>query len=629
MFDFVHEKKRAVQIVLLLVMLPFIFFGVNSYVQHSGASETVAKVEGEVITRQELENAIRQRQDQMRELMRGSFDASMFDTPELRHSVLEGLVDQKLLSLKARSVGLTLNDQQLAQLIQGVEAFQKDGKFDRQQYEAMLRKQNMSPALFESRVRQDLAMRQLAELLTQSGYAANSVADNLVRLNEQQRQVSVAQVELEPFLKQARVDEAAIKNYYDSNAQEFRTPEAARVEYVVFSADTLQQQVTVGADEIKSYYEGHKDEFGEPEQRRAAHILITVPAQAGEAAKEAARVKAEQLLQQLKQDPGKFAELAKQYSGDPGSASKGGDLGFFGHGAMVKPFEDAAFALRPGEISGVVQTDFGFHIIKLIEIKAAKTLPLEQAKADISQKLRQQKAADRFAELADKFNNTVYEQSDSLKPAAELVKTAVQQSGWIVKGQAGAQLWTDKALQAVFSDDVLNKKRNSSAVEVAPDTLLAVRLIEHKPAGSRALSEVSESIRQKLLRQEAGKLAAKQGEELLKQLQRGEKASVNWKKAQTITRSQRSGLDGALAMQALQADVAKLPVYVGTENSQGGYDIARIDSVTEISAVDDAKRARYLQQLRKMTGDELLLAYLADARKHASISMSDSLPGNK
>lgn len=629
MFDFVHENKRAVQIVMLLIVLPFIFFGVNSYFQEAERGAELASVEGEKITQQEFDNALRQKQDQMREMLRGSFDPAMFDRPEVKRSILEGLVDQKLLAIKARSAGLTLSDQQLAQIIQGVDAFQRDGKFDRQQYESLLRNQNMSPQLFESRVRQELAMRQLADMFTQGGFAAASVADALVRLNEQQRMVSVAQIPLDSFLPQAKVDEAMVKAYYESNAQEFRTPETARVEYVLFSADALQQQATVTADEAKGYYEEHKAEFSEPEQRRAAHILITVAAQADSAAKEAARSKAEQVLQQVKQAPGKFSELAKQYSGDPGSANKGGDLGFFGRGAMVKPFEDAVYALKPGEISGLVQSDFGFHIIKLLEVKAAKAQSFEQVKNGIAQKLRQQKAADQFAELADKFNNTVYEQSDSLKPAADLVKVQVQQSGWLIKGAPGALPWTDKALQAVFSDDVLNKKRNSAAIEVAPDTLLAVRLIEYKPAGSRALAEVGEGIRQKLLRQEAGKLAVKQGEALLEQLRHGDKVSVSWQKVQTITRSQRAGMDAELSMLALQADTGKLPAYVGVASAQGGYGVARIEAVKEIGEVDDAKRGRYMQQLRQLTGDELLLAYMADARKHAKISMKEFKVGDK
>lgn len=620
MFDFVHENKRVVQIVLLLIILPFAFWGVSSYRQ-SGVGDALATVEGEKITQQEFDNALHQQQEQMRQLTHGSFDAAIFDSPEVKRSILDNLVSQKLLAVKARAAGLTLSDEQLAQIIAGVEAFQKNGKFDKQQYETALRTQNMSPSMFESRVKEQLAMRQLSEVYSQNGYASTAAADNLIRLNEQQRVVSVAQIAPDTFLKQTKVDEAAIKGYYDNNQPEFRTPERARVEYVEFSADSLLSQMVVNADEIRKYYDEHQAEFGTPEQRHAAHILIAVPAQASEADWKAAKEKAEAILQQVKQDPAKFAELAKKYSADPGSATNGGDLGFFGRGMMVKSFDDAAFSLKSGEISGVVRSDFGFHIIKLLEVKAAKIPPLEEVKNSIAQKLKLQKAGDKFAELADKFSNTAYEQSDSLKPAAALAKAPVQQSDWLDKGMPGAAPWTDKALQAVFSDDVLKNKRNSSAVEVAPDTLLAVHLLEYKQAGTRPLAEVSESIKQKLLRQQANELAAKQGRSVLAQLQHGEKANLKWAKAQNITRAQRAGLDAGLARLVLQADTSKLPVYVGTESAQGTYVLARVDAVKEAGPIDDAKRGHYLQQLRQLTGEELLQAYMADARKRASISV--------
>jgi peptidyl-prolyl cis-trans isomerase D len=620
MFDFVHEKKRVVQIVLLLIILPFAFWGVDSYRKSSGG-DAPATVNGEKITQQELDNALRQQQDRMRELMGANFDPSIFDNPEVKHTVLENLVNQHLLNLQARSAGLTVSDEQLAQLIAGIDAFHKDGKFDKQRYETVLRSQNMTPLMFESRVKQEISSRQLIEAYTQNGYASQSAADNMIRLNEQQRVVSLAQVLPENFMQLAKVDDAAVKEYFDRNQKEFQTPERVKAEYVIFSASAMQSQVTVDQSEIKKYYEDHQSEFGSPEQRKAAHILIAVGANASEAEKQAAKNKAEEILQQVKSNPASFAELAKKYSQDPGSASNGGDLGFFGRGMMVKPFDDAAFKLMVGEVSGLVQSDFGFHIIKLLAVKEGKTPALDAVKSTIAQRLKVQKAEDAFSELAEKFSNTVYEQSDSLKPAAALVKMPVQQVAWLNKGQIGVAPWTDKALQALFSDDVIKNKRNTGAIEIAPNTLLAARVVEYKPASTLPLAEVAVNIRQKLQRQQSQELAAKQGQEMLAQLQHGERAAVDWKAAQPVTRSQHAGMDNDLARLVFQANVAQLPVYVGLESAQGGFMLARIDSVKEVDAIDDAKRAHYVQQLRKLTGDELLQAYLADAKKHASISM--------
>ncbi len=620
MFDFVHENKRVVQVVLALIILPFAFWGVDSY-RRSDDVEAQATVNGEKISPQEFDKALRQQQERMRESLGNKFDQAMLDNPEVKNSTLENLVSQRLLILQARDAGLTVNDEQLAQVITGIESFQKDGKFDKQRYAAALSKQNMSPLSFEERVRHELGMRQMIDAYTQNGYASNSITDSLIRLNEQQRMVSMTDIALEPFLKQVTVDEPAIKNYYEKNPKEFLAPEQARVEYVTFTADALQSQVTVDDAEIKKYYDEHQPEFGTQEQRQAAHILISAAAQAPDAEKQAAKAKSEQVLQQVNKSPAKFAELAKQHSQDTGSAMNGGDLGLFGRGMMVKSFEDAVFQLKPGEISGLVQSDFGFHIIKLLAVKPPKVLSLDEAKNSIAQKLKQQKANDKFADLAEKFSNMVYEQSDTLKPAAELVKMPVQQSGWLNKDQALTLPWTDKALQAVFAKEVVKDKRNSAAIEVSPNTLLAARVLEYKPASVRPLAEVGDAIRQKLMRQQAHQLVLKQGKDMLALLQHGENPKLGWKPAQMITRAQQTGQNNELVRQVFQVDTAKLPAYTGAINAQGGYTLVRVDAVADTTEIDNAKHDGYLQQLRQITGEELFRAYLADARKNAEISM--------
>lgn len=621
MFDFVQEKKRVVQVVLFLIIITFGFFGVESYRQ-SGGGNAPATVNGEKISQQEFDNALRQQMERVREQAGASFDPSLFDKPEIKSMILDSLINQHLLSSQARSIGLTLSDDQLAKIIAGIEAFQKDGKFDKQRYEAALNSQNMSPLVFESRVRDELSTRQLIDAYTKNGYASQMVAENLIRLNEQQRVVSVAQISPDAYIKEVHVDEALVKDYFEKNQKEFLTPERARVEYLVFSVQALQSQVYVNDAEIKKYYEENQSEFSTPELRKAAHILIAVDAGASDAEKQAAKTKAEQILQQVKQSPAQFSQLAQKYSQDPGSAANGGDLGMFGRGMMVKPFDEAVFKLMVGELSGLVQSDFGFHIIKLLAVKGGKAQGLNEVKSTIAQKLKAQKANDKYAELAEKFSNTVYEQSDSLKPAAELVNIPVQQVAWLSKGQIGVSPWTEKALQAVFSDEVVNNKRNTPAIEIAPNTLLAARVLEHKPENVTPLAEVASLIRQKLQRQQAKELAIKQGRSILEQLQQGANPGVEWKNSQPVTRSQHASLDNESAQQIFRASITKLPAYTGFESAQGGFMLARVESIREVDSIDEGKRARYMQQLRQITGDELLQAYIADTKKRASISIA-------
>ncbi len=618
MFDFVHEKRRWVQIVLLLIILPFVFFGVDSY-RHSGSTDAPATVDGTKITKQEFETALSQQQDRLRQMMGANFDPSILDTPEMRRAVLDSLIGQRLLIEKGRAAGLTVTDEQIAQVIASIDAFKVNGKFDKARYVSVLAEKSMSPLVFEQRLKGELIGEQLSAAYTQNGYAANAVADRIIAINEQQRIVSVAQIPLQT--PQVKVEDSEIKNYYDQNQKEFQIPEQIRVEYVKFSVGDLISKVDVKPEEVKKYYDEHQSEFSTPEQRQASHILLTVAANAPQAEQDAVKAKALELLKEVKKNPARFAEVAKQNSQDPGSAANGGDLGLFGKGMMVKPFDDAVFALKVGEISDLVKSEFGYHIIKLTAIKPARIAPFSEVSADILAKLREQKAADMFAELADKFGNTVYEQSDTLQPAAKLAGVKIEQSGWLTKGAAADEIWTAKMLQAVFSDDVIKNHRNTAAIEVAENTLVAARMLEHKPAAVRSLAEVSDAIKQKILHQKSLDMAVKQGKMLLAQLQQGENTTLNWSVAQTITRTKHGALDAEMVRQLFQADSAKLPQYIGTESPQGGFMIVRLDAVKDGVPPDDAKRARYVQQLRQMTGEAMLQAYLADARSKASIKV--------
>ena len=626
MFDKVREKKRLVQIVLALIIIPFALWGVSSYDQSGNSAQVIATVDGTKITRQEFDNAQQLQQQRMREQLGANFDAAMLENPGMKRAIIDNLVKQRLLVERAKDARLVVTDDQMAQVIGAVEAFRTDGKFDKKQYQAVLSSNNLTPLRYEARLRDEILGQDMQGSYTQNGYSPESVAENIFRLTEQQRMIRVAPVSFQRFMAQANVEDSAVRNYYDLNQHEYRVPEQAKVEFVKFAMDNLVTKAEVAADEARKYYDGHQNEFGAPEQRQAAHILINAAPTAPQAERDAAKVQAERLQQQARQNPATFAELAKQNSQDPGSATQGGDLGFFGHGMMVKPFEDVAYGMKVGDISDVVQTDFGYHIIKLIAIKPAKISAFDAVRAGILSKLRQQKATDMFAELADKFSNTVYEQSDTLQPAATLIGAKIEQSAWLTKGMKNDAPWTAAMLQAIFTDEIVKNKRNTAATEVAPNTLVAARILDYKPATVRPLGEVQEAIRQKLLRQQALELAAKQGKALLEELHSGSKPALAWGAVQSVTRLKPGALDAGLARQVFQANTDSLPQYVGAEDAQQGYVLVRIDAVKESGEISDANRVRYIQQLRQLTGEEMFQAYLANAKQQASISVN--LPDN-
>ncbi|MGA7595297.1 MAG: SurA N-terminal domain-containing protein [Gallionella sp.] len=628
MFDFVHENKKLVQIVLAVIILPFALWGVSSYERSGNAADVAATVNGTKISQKELDDALHRQQDQMREQLGANYDPSIFEGPQAKRAVLDNLVTQRLLAERAGSARLAVPDEQIVQVISGINEFQVDGKFDKKRYNSFLANERLSPLAFEARVRKDLLGQEMQDTYAQNGFSATSIADNIIRLSEQQRTVNVLPLTLKSFMSQAKVDDSAIKSYYGQNASEFQVNEQAKVQYVRLSAADLLKKVQLSDEEVQNYYDVHKNEFATPEERRVAHILVTVNASAPQAERDAAKAKAEQLLHEARQNPDKFADLAKKYSQDSGSASAGGDLGFFGRGTRgmpgmtAKTFDNAAFTLKVGEISDLVKSDFGFHIFKLLAIKPSNVIPLKDARQSILSKMRQQKADDMFAELADKFSNTVYEQSDTLQPAAELAGAKVEQSGWLVKGVAAGNPWTAKMMQAIFSDDVIKNKRNTDAIEVVPNTLVAARILDYKPAALRPLSEVRDQIREKLLRQQAQELAVKQGQSLLAKLRGGTAAKLSWESAQNITRAKHGSLGIALVRQIFQAGSAQFPQYVGAELPGSGYMLVRIDAVKDGDAIDNAKRTRYLQELQRLTGEELFRAYMAYAEKNATIKLN-------
>lgn len=629
MFDFVHDNKRLVQIVLAFIILPFALWGVSSYDRSGNDADVAATVNGEKISQKEFENALHKQQDRMREQLGASYDPSMFDKPEIKQAVLENLITQHLLIQHARSARLTVPDEQVVQVIAGIKAFQGvNGKFDKKRYETLLANQNLSPVAFEASVRNELLGQEMQETFLQNGFASGSVADNIIHLIEQQRVISVLPISFQSFMPQAKVDDAAVKNYYEQNSSEFQINEQAKVQYVSFSAADLLKNIQVSDEEARNYYDEHKNEFATPEERRVAHILIAVKASAPQAEQDLAKAKADLVLQQVRKNPVKFSELAKKYSQDVGSAASGGNLGFFANGVRgmpgmtAKAFDAAAFSMKVGEVSGLVKSDFGFHIFKLLAIRPSTVVSFEAARQGIVSKIRQQKASDKFAELADKFSNTVYEQSDTLQPAAELVGAKVEQSGWLVKGVASAEPWTAKMMQAIFNKDVVKNKRNTDAIEVVPNTLVAARILAYKPAALRPLNEVRDQIREKLLHQKAQELAVKQGKSLLAKLQDGSAQKLSWGPTQSVTRGKHGSLDMELVRKIFQANSAKLPQYVGAELPQNGYTLIRIEAVKNGAAIDDAKRASYEQQLQQLTGEEMLRAYLADAQKSAKIKLN-------
>jgi len=621
-FDFVNRKKRVVQVIMGLAVLPFLFWGVESY-RSDGKEGYVAIVDGEEIPRREYEQALRDHHERMRAMLGANFDSAMLDSFEVRNSVLERLIQQRLLHREAVNNGFIVLDSQLVKTIREIPAFQKDNKFSKQQYEDLLRNQGLTPTIFESRVRQELLLQQLLDGYSENGFAPKTVAERVRYLSEVQREISQSQIEPEHFLPQMMPEEADVNAYYEKHKADFNLPERVRVEYLVLSLDAVAKNETVSDEAIHAYFEEHQDEFGQPEERKASHILITVSADASGDERLLAREKAENILEQVRKDPEQFAEIAKEHSDDTGSATRGGDLGFFGRGMMVKSFEDSIFAMQLDEISDIVETDFGFHVIKLTDIKEEKPPNLKEVREQIENKLKIQIVGSIFGEIAEDFSNVVYEQGDSLQIAAEKFELIPQQTDWITRSSSEPSiLANEKLLSAIFSKETISNQRNTEAIEVKPDTFVSARVIEHKPATAQSLMVVREQLIEKVKQQMAEAKAVEEGQAKLARLQAcQDDVDVSWADAKQISYMQSQGLDHETLRAIFRAEVDILPVYIGVANPKGEFSLMRISKVIEPEPVEETKLNSFNKQLQQMITQEEMSSYLSVLRKEYDVKI--------
>lgn len=590
MFDAVRNNKRVVQVVLLLMVLPFAFFGVESYMNNDAVREDAAVVGKLKIAPEEFEQALRDQTDRLRDMAGEQFDPKMMETPQARAQTLDGLVSQRILLQEAQRQHMTVSDARMSQIIAGVPGFQIDGKFSEARFDQVAQTQGYSRDGLLARIRQDLVIRQLYTGVAGSSFVPASLARRWAQMQQEEREVSEAIITPFEFIEQFKI-----------------TPE-----------------------QVRKTFEANQSRYMQGEERKARHILLTVEAGASAEDRKAVKAKAEALQKTVKADPSKFAELAKANSEDPGSKDNGGDLGFFGRGTMVKPFEEAAFALKKGEVSAVVETDFGYHIIQVEDVRGGQGKTLEEARAEITDDLKKQAARRRFAELAETFSNTVYEQADSLAPAAEKLGLQVKISPLIPKGLLmPAPFDNEKLREAIFSEDAVKNRRNTQAIETASNTLVSARVIEQLPPSIKPFETVQADIEKKLGFEAGRKMALERGEASLAKLRAGEEAPLNWSPPQDISRAQAQGPAATMVRAIFNAPPNKLPAYLGFPMDNGGFAIFRITAVKQPKeALDPARVEAIKAQLEQTVSQDDFAAYLASLRKEYPVTVNRKLIDN-
>jgi len=581
-----HAKGWLAKVILGLIAITFALFGVDSYMKGDKSGGMVAEVGDVGISREELTREIRVQSDRMREALGPAFDPAVIESAEFRKQVLDSLIERKALLQEAKKLKFLAPDAYIASVLGQIPAFQQDGAFSQQRYEAVLRQNNRTPAQFENELRQAFMLEAITSSISLATFPSNTSLTQIARLVAQQREIAWADLPASSVASEIKLTPAEVERYYVDNKAEFTEPEQIRAEYLVLDVAAVAAGIEVSDQAVADYYAANATKFGRPEQRSASHILIAVDKNADAATRAQAKAKATELVQTLQKSPGRFAELARTQSQDPGSAAQDGSLGSFGRGMMVKPFEDAVFSMKPNEIRGPVESDFGFHIIRLDGIEPAQAAPLAQVRAAVVDELRKQQAQKTFADLADSFSNLVYENADSLQPAASAAKLKVQQSTWLTAGNAPPPFNHAGLSSALFNPETLKSKQNTEAIEVQPGTLVAARVIEHKPARLRPLADVSAAIEARLRSERTQQLLAKKGAAALQALAKGEEAGLTWSAFRVVGRQPSAEFDAAGAKAVFRVNAEKLPAYTGFARPDGSYRIVRVSRVLEAHALD-------------------------------------------
>jgi peptidyl-prolyl cis-trans isomerase D len=572
MFDFVRSHTKLLQLLLVLLIFPsFVFFGIQGYSSFTDASNaTVAKVAGGEIKQSELDQAHRQQIERMRQQM-PTVDVKLFDTPEMKRQTLEGLVKDRVMRTAAVKENLVVTDDRLQRIFATDPQFAAVRLPDGSVNKDFLSARGLSSAMFAQQLRDDLGVRQVTQGVTASLVAGKTSTATALDALLERREVQLQRFDAKDYLPKVNPTDADLEAYYQKHQAQFHTSEEARIEYVVLDLEAMKKQITLSEDDLRKYYEQNIARYTSAEERHAAHILVNAPKDAAAAERAKAKAKAESLLVEARKNPAAFAELAKKNSDDKGSAANGGDLDFFGRGAMVKPFEDAAFAMKPGEISNVVESEFGFHIIKLLDVRGGAKKPFEAVRAQIVDEVSKPNAQELYAAAAEQFNNLVYEQADSLQPAIDKLKLVKREATVQRTPAPGATgpLASAKLLDAIFSADAVKNKRNTEAVETGPSQLVSARVVEHHPERTLPLAEVRERVLTAVKAQQAAAAARKDGEARVAALKQN--ATETLPQAAVLSRTKTEGQPREVIDAVLRADISKGPAAIGVDLGDQGY----------------------------------------------------------
>jgi peptidyl-prolyl cis-trans isomerase D len=621
---------------LILIVVPGLgMVGIQGFSNYFDESSYVASVNGHKITRAEFDSAFRQQVDRARSMLGAQFDAKMFDTPEARAAMVDSLVQQRAMADETQRLHLTASDDAVRRALLSdpvISSLKKpDGSIDLDRYKQLLAMQGMTPAQYDERMRYTIATEQIPGSIQATSFTSKSLAQSLTELAEQKRSVQGLSLRTADYTAKIQPTDAQLTAYYDAHRNDFATPETATIQYLLLSPSTVAAASKPSDADLKKYYDENIQRYRTEAEVRASHILVNAPKDASAADKAKAKQKAEELLAQVKAHPDQFAQIAQKNSDDPGSASKGGDLGYFAHGQIAggKAFDDAAFGLKKGEVSNIVESDFGYHIIQATDVKPSVTRPFDEVKDSLAKDYAAQQGTKGFAEDAQGFTDLVYEKAKSLQPAADKYKLTIQTA--TVGPKPNPQLPQDnplnnpKFLTAVFAPDAVKDRNNTQAIDVGNNTLIAARVTDYKASSVPAFDVVKDDVRKKVVAELAAAMAKKDGEAKLADLQKS-KSADGFTSPVTVSRNDAQGLPPAALSAIFKVDASKLPAYVGVDLGADGYAIYRVNGIEKGTPVAADRLAGAQQQVAQVYAQADMEAYINALKARSKVKLSQAPP---
>jgi len=509
-----HAKSWLIKALIAIIAIVFVFYFGYSFSGREGVK--IALVNDEVITAVEYQKSYRAMLEALQREYKGMWSDNLVKVFDLKNRALDTLIVQKLVSQEAKRIGLDVTEKEIQNKIMSNPSFQFRGRFDESRYRAVLQNHHMTPEDFEALVAMEMLQEKVEQLLTTlSPVTEQGVLEQYTFANEKVK-ISHVAFQPDPFKTKVKVEPAAMEKYFEENKEKYRIPERIKAVYVLFDPVTYKGRTTVSEDQIKEYYEDNLDSYKEKKQVKARHILFMVAENASKEEEEKVKQKALSVLNEARAGAD-FAELAKKHTEDPSGKENGGDLGYFSSGQMVKPFEDAAFKLKKEEISDLVRTPFGYHILKVEDVKEAKTKTLEEVREQISSTLMKTATTDMAHEKALSFVDRMPYQTDLPAYAAEN-KVPVKETAYFSMTDPIPEIGNDEKLrQTLFS---LEKEEVSDFLE-SGDKFYVFQVKDKKPSALPTLEEVKDKVKEDFTKTLADRMAKAAAEEYLKKLKEG------------------------------------------------------------------------------------------------------------